>query len=365
MRRGEECGLEEFSQCENLCFTLKDHRINNVNNYFLPRKLPMRIGEIKNILDLVVNKDNQIQIEQEIIFSGQAYLIHNFQELIEAYYVINKLSWNDTDGSGLDGIIKTYEGKQGVIQIDKIEFDVLNSYFASVNQKLPFFYSVLESVNEKQDEKAINIKLPDEISSLPELTEVNKRLETTLQMFNVDGEFRFHNFDKGTNWYTLVPIAEKLLSYAFLVGCLKIAQEVLKTRAEWFNSEKARISFEASKEDKNDLTVKKWEDNWIKKYIEEKVREVIKEVGERNNIPETELQVRLIKGTTNLIKELGEGTEFHLSLNPPEYASQNGNSINIDYKKIREIREKNLEEIEEKAPKILQELNPEEKEGAV
>lgn len=36
-------------------------------------------------------------------------------------------------------------------------------------------------------------------------------------------------------------------------------------------------------------------------------------------------------------KELGEGVEFHLSLNSPEYAKEKSGNLEIDYKKIRAI----------------------------
>ena len=33
---------------------------------------------------------------------------------------------------------------------------------------------------------------------------------------------------------------------------------------------------------------------------------------------------------------MGDGVEFHLSLNPPDYATEEGGELKIEYKKIKE-----------------------------
>ena len=50
------------------------------------------------------------------------------------------------------------------------------------------------------------------------------------------------------------------------------------------------------------------------------------------------MQTKLVKATTKLVEILGEGTEFHLSLNPPEYVSEQAGQLVIDYKKIEALK---------------------------
>jgi hypothetical protein len=46
----------------------------------------------------------------------------------------------------------------------------------------------------------------------------------------------------------------------------------------------------------------------------------------------------LVIATKKLVEALGDGAEFHLSLNPPEYAKEQSGQLTIDYTKIREIQ---------------------------
>ena len=311
----------------------------------------MRLGEVKNILSAVIDDKEQIFINNNPIFGGLAYSIINFQELVEAYDVIKVLPWNDTDNSQLGPIIDKYRNSLNPVQVEQAEFNIINSYFSSINQKFSLYFSILKSTTEKQDEKIINIKLPKDIDSFSDLNEINKRLDDALKLFNVDGEFKFKGFDKGTDWYLVLAIGT--LSYNFIISCLDIAKKYLEVRTEWFNSEEARISFETAKKTSENLTKDKFEDEWLSIYLKDKIKEVINEIGETNGSSKAELQSKLIQGTTKLIKELGEGTEFHLSLNPPSYAVQTNGSLIIDYKKIRQIREKERAELGEDKTKAL------------
>ena len=310
----------------------------------------MRLGEIKNILDEVLDESNKIHIENEVAYGGQAQKITNFGQIISALDILSAQSWNDTSYAEIENIKKQYKKTPSIATLETAQFNQLNSYINAINQKLPLFYSILESLVEEQDEKVINIKLPEGIESLEELDTTNKRLEDILKLFNVDGQFQFQGFDKGSLWYVLMAAGP--LSYGFLIGCLNVAQEYLKAKTEYFKSEEAKISFQAALQGKEDkFTFEKYQEGWLSIFIKDKVKKVIEEIGQTNGASNEELHTKLVKATTNLVAELGEGTEFHLSLNPPEYASEEkGAILKIDYQKIKALvpkKEKETKQLKE------------------
>jgi hypothetical protein len=297
----------------------------------------MRIGETKNIIKAVLNEQNKIALKQTTTYGGQAYQIANYGEIIEALNLLSEQSWNDTSYAEVEKIKNKY-GVHETATIETADFNQLNAYINAINAKVTLYYSVLESFVEDQDEKTINIRLPEDITTLAKLSETNKRIENVLKLFNVDGQFEFLGFDKGTEWYILV--AKGILSYNFILGCLKIAQEYFKTKTEYFTSEKARISYKASLKENEEFSETGFnghKDKWLKIFVEEQVKKVISEINQTNGHSSSELQTKLVMATTALIKELDKGTEFHLSLNPPEYAKEQGGELRIDYKQLREL----------------------------
>ena len=80
------------------------------------------------------------------------------------------------------------------------QYSQLKSYVAAVNEKLPFYIAILETMVEDQDEKTINVKLSGKEDSLDDLSKTNKRLGQIFTLYNVDGQFEFKGFDKGSEW---------------------------------------------------------------------------------------------------------------------------------------------------------------------
>jgi len=301
----------------------------------------MRLGEIKNTIRAALDSTNKIHVDNEVLYGGQAYNINNFVEIIEALDILSKQNWNDADNAQIASIKAQHETPINPTVLTTADFNQLNTYINTINTKLPLYYQVLESVTEDQDEKTINIQLPSNIKSFKELNDLNKRLEDILKLFNVDGQFEFKGFDKGTEWYILVGTG--ILSYHFLIACLKTAQEYLKTKTEYFKSEDARMAYEASmkKDEKiSDTGFEEYRAKWLSIFIDKKVADAIEKIG-LNGQTEPELRSQLIKATTSLVKELGEGTEFHLSLNPPDYATEQAGQLVIDYKKIQLLKPEN------------------------
>ncbi len=76
--------------------------------------------------------------------------------------------------------------------INSEDFNSLNSYIDKVNEGLPYYYSVLEELNEEQDEQTINIKLSEKnIENLKDLSDTFLRLDKIFKTFNIDGQFEY------------------------------------------------------------------------------------------------------------------------------------------------------------------------------
>lgn len=297
----------------------------------------MRVGEIKNIIKRVIDENYTIQISNEPLYGGQAYQINNYLELVEALEILSEQKWNTADFSPISQALLNYDRAGKVVVIPTAEFEQLTTYINAINPQLPLYYLTLDSLTEEQDEKTINIKLPQNISSFEDLNNLNKKLEDTLKLFNVDGQFEFKGFDKGTDWYVVATAG--VVTYHVILACLKVTQEYFKARKTYFESEEARISYEASLDKdaggKSHEAFDTYKERWLKIFIETEIKKAIEAI-ELNGHTREELQTKLVKATTKLVEQLGEGTEFHLSLNPPPYAAEEGGELKIDYKKIKE-----------------------------
>lgn len=295
----------------------------------------MRIGDIKNKIEKVINDNHVIYLDSESMFGGQAYKINNYLDVIDILYFLSKQEWNKVDFSEVGNLIEKYGKNSDAPIIEAGDFDQLSSYINSINPQIPLYYSFLVSFAETQDEKTINVKLPRGINSLNDLSIFNERLREVFLLFNVDGQFEFKGFDKGTEWYVMV--AGGVLSYKFVLACLKITQEYFKMRTEYFKSEEARISYEASLNGKKftESGFNSYQEEWLKIFISDSVKKAIDALG-MNGQTKEELHSQLVKATTKLVKELDVGTEFHLSLNPPKYAREDRGSLQIDYKSMKQ-----------------------------
>lgn len=308
----------------------------------------MRLGEIKNIIEKSINDSNQIVIDSKPIFNNQAYIINNYKILIDIFNIIWDLPWNDVNSDWICAVIDAYWEDKDSVQITAQEFNQLDSYFSQVNQKLPFYYSILESMTEKQDEQIINIKIPEKnVDSLDSLNEFNDRLDKLLKTFNIDWEsYIFKWLDKWTSWYEILIVW--YYTYIVFLACLKIAKAFFEAKEAYYKSEDAKLNYIASLKEKEKFT-EKWYEEYLDKLTNLKIESKVKEALENLWIQDwikgkksPELQTHLVVATKELIKELGKWTEFHLSLNPPKYAEENWYSLQIDYKQISAlIEEKN------------------------
>lgn len=292
----------------------------------------MRLGEIKQIIDRVIADNATIVLKNEAQYGGQAQLVDNYADTISALEIVVGYDWSGFEESTLSEFQEAHP-KAKSTTLTQDEFNKLNKMVNAANQKLPIFYSILQTMVEPQNEQAINIKLPPDIRSLDDLSKQNKKIQDVLKLYNVDGQFDFQQFDRGTEWYVVATVGA--LSYKFLIAGLDIAQKYFETRKAHSESKTAELDYRAAVE-KDSVTkqeIKEFTERKLKLLIESEVDEAIEKIGVGAN-NKNELGVKLVRATTALIKELDEGTEFHLSLNPPAYADEVEGSITIDYSRI-------------------------------
>ncbi len=311
----------------------------------------MRLGEIKQKLDEVISTKGILSIQNEPLYAEQAQKVLNYGDLLDALEIIARFDWNDLSKDQLQTIISKYP-KESVAIMELADFNTFSAYIGKINEKLPLFYSILEDMVDEQDEQIINVKLPKKLVSLEELSQFNGRINTLFKSFQIDGEIKFCDFDKGSSWYEILVTG--YFAYRYFLACLKVAQEYLKAEKEYFSSKEAEISYQTAKlalenlqkkslrEDKaiDVLSLEEYKENWLTNFIRENIKTLVEEeIKELNGGTSEEIQTRFVVATTALVKELGEGTEFHLSLNPPEYAKEQAGKLVIDYKKLRTVAE--------------------------
>lgn len=301
----------------------------------------MRIGEFNQLLNNATSDTGELNTSGTAKYGGQAYRIDGIG--VKATFALELAEMNIIDP--LEDPAKTIllnNKDSETVELTAEDHQQVVAVFSKINSELPNIRKMAQAFSDTQDEQAINIKLPTNIKTFDDLSTINKRLDKLFKEFNIDGQAEFRGFDKGTDWYTVTLIGTGTY-YAFLAG-LKIAQEVMKLRTEYFGSEKAKVEYETAKEifgqtvDKKSLpTLEEFQEKKIEKEIQSRVNEASREIEKKGAKDDIELSGQLVKATTDLVEALGDGIEFHLSLNPPEYATETAGMLAIDYKKMREL----------------------------
>jgi hypothetical protein len=310
----------------------------------------VRLGEKKQKIDLVINENKQISLDFEIRFNGQQFFIKNYKNVLSALEIL--LSWdNSLDSSIIDELSLMYGDSKDEIGITPQEHSKLNSLISQLNAKMPVYYSMLEVEVKKQDENIINIKLPDDLNSFQGLGDFNQKIKTVLKEFNIDGEFEFAGFDTGSSF--LKAIAQGSVTLSFFILSLQVAQEYYKAKQEYHKSRQESLKAQELELHyrANFTNDKNFKEKEFKQYID-KVLEL--ELSQKvDKIKET-LKVsfngkeggELVKPVKDLATELENGTEFHLSLNPPTYAKECNGIISINNQEIKELNDLRNKEIE-------------------
>jgi hypothetical protein len=195
------------------------------------------------------------------------------------------------------------------------------------------------------------------IESLSDLNDFNKRVDKILKSFSIDWWYQFKWLDKWSERYEI--LINWVNTYNIFIACLDVAQKCILIYKDYYDSKKAEKDYKASL-DKENLFTKQWLERYTQARLdielEEKIQELLSSVKIDNWKSEIELQTQLIHATKSLIKELWEWTEFHLSLNPPEYAKELWWSLVIDYKKLASLSDtSNKIAITDKKPENIEE----------
>ncbi|MFA6603387.1 MAG: hypothetical protein WCT10_00930 [Patescibacteria group bacterium] len=301
----------------------------------------MRLGELRKIIKEVVSDVGVITLKSRAVYGGQASEVENFVEISTALEKFISMSWNKLPSESVAKVLEAHKTAANPVLLPQDEFSFLKSYVDQLNKTAPLFYAMLTDAVEDQAAQIINVLLPKTTANLDELTAFNTKLGATLKKFNVDGEFTFAGFDRGTNWYAI--LAAGTLTYQYFLGCLDGAIKYLETKKAYYESKSAELNYKASLaalEKEKEFTEKgliKYIDNLLDLELKERIKNIINDIKELNGRANAELHTQLVIATKDLVAILGDGAEFHLSLNPPSYATEQGGQLQIDYKKIHAL----------------------------
>lgn len=303
----------------------------------------MRIIEAKNILDRVVNENKQVVIENQPGFNNAVFSISKMDDYIDFLYFIASLSFSDLKKEEIDQLVFVQE-KRNMLGQD--EFNSLNALIGRANINLPTVYSVLDSFAEKQDPKLINIKIPENIKTLDELSAFNKKIEDIFKVFdfgNDKNNFTFSGVDKGTAWLE-ITINNLNLHVDFTLS-LHLALYFLQNWNSYKITNNYKLNVNIFIKNNSDKTENDYEDTYKTEFFETELnRDELKEKFELNGRTETEKIGKIIKGAQSIIKIMRDGSELRISYNPPEYVQEGKNFFEIDYKKLPKVETKKIKE---------------------
>jgi septum formation topological specificity factor MinE len=304
----------------------------------------MRLIEVKkNLKNLLSGDTIQVQTEQQ--YTG-SQTIKKSRELFSVLEFLSDQPWNDADFSAIQTIIDKYVSlKAQQVTLDQSEYEKISSYVNHVNQRLPVFIGILNSITEEQSPEDINIKLSDSIDSPAKLESLLREIMDLEKYSNIEGKgLKFSGFEKGSNWMVLT--AATSLSYGFIMACLKLAQEIMKTKDNYFKTETAKIAYIASldkskKEELNEAGFKKYLENYSEVQLNMGAQRIAKNIGEVNGYQVGDIQPKAINTTKSLINIIAKGNEVHLSLSSPKEITESATGeIEVDNSYLTELAKK-------------------------
>lgn len=297
----------------------------------------MRVGEFHQILQDATNEDGTLQTNGEAIYGSQVFRISKFSLKARLINAIDNLGLmpEAADKATID-LINSHSGDD-VFLAEASQHDQIVLLFKLLNPELPVIAKTVKSFSPKQEEQIINIKLPAEISTFKELHEYNKSIEAVFKKFGITSGAKIKGFDVGTEWYQVLIESSPLFKY--FVGAAGIAWFAIKTRKMWYESEQTRLTVLSMKDKDKKVDDKSYVDSLINKLINEEATKLVEQLGTPDNreVPET---ISMVEGGVKaIVEEIDNGSEFHLSLNPPEYLaeSKDGRLFKINYSQIPKI----------------------------
>lgn len=311
----------------------------------------MRLIEAKQILDRVVNENKQVVIENQPGFNNAVFSIPKMEDYIDFLYFVASLSFSDLKKEEIDQLEFVRVQRD---MLSQEEFNSLNSFINIANINLQTVYSVIDSFVEEQDSKLINIKIPENIKTLEELSSFNKKIEDLFKRFDYGADknnFTFSGVDKGTAWLEIV-INNPSLHVDFTLS-LHLALYFLQNWNSYKITNNYNLNLNIFTKNNIDKTEKDYEDTYKTEFFETELKkDELKDKFELNGRTENEKISKIIKGAQAIIRLMEEGSELKISYNPPEYVQEGKNYFEIDYKKLPKAE---IKKVEVKKNSVLQE----------
>ena len=317
----------------------------------------MRLGVLKNIIDDATDENIHLKFEAQNLYEGKLFEINSYKTLIAALAILIDQPWLETDTEPFNKLIEDYGDTAEKVQITPEQHSALTQIVNQANKQLPVFYGILDEMVEEQEQEVINVKIPENnLTDFDSLNKFNKDLQEVFKLIvkykGFRGDIKFKGFDIGTSWYEVLIIGGPLVYSAFL-GVIEIADRLIQTRKGWYESEDIRLSVEAKKRElateenpaekvtKNDI--KTHIDNLFVISAEEQVVKLIEKFPKPPNDLK-EMQNSILMGLNKIITLIEKGTEFHPSLNPPDFVKLNGEQLfHVDYEGLKKSLEKKEE----------------------
>lgn len=298
----------------------------------------MRIGEFNQILQLATENDGTLETSGEAIYGGQAYKIKNFKYKAKLVSALDQLELlpDTVEPSTVKLILE--HASENEYRPEAAEHQLIVALFTQINSKLPTYSEIAESFSPNQEETVVNVKLPDNISSIKQLQDFNHRLDILFKKFNITGNFKITGFDTGSSWYQVL-IDNKDLFSIFLAS-VSLALQIIDFRDKKKGSDDLRLTKKVLDAQDTDCNIT--EDQLLEGFVDEKISEdvttIVDDLGCPDNREKPETISMIVGAVKELVKEIDSGAEFHLSLNPPKWASENGGGkLVIDYKNIPKL----------------------------
>ncbi len=299
----------------------------------------MRIGDLYHRIKDATGEGEILGVEATPIYSGQAYRISNYGKLYQAISALLECELLLVDMPQDVGEILENNTNSKALELDSARYNTFVSFVQKVNTKLPIVMAVLFTFTPKQDEYTFNIKLPSDLTRMKDISSFNNRILKIFQQFGISkNNVTVAGFSAGSKWYEIV-LENAAWVAPFVISCIQLAFDIHKYKKEAKDSEDVKNNVTIINNyyvgDGEKVTEKDYIDNMAKEKINQGVEESLDKMGNPGNKEKKESVTMLVKATTELVKELDKGTEFHLSLDPPEYIREKEyGSFRIDYDSV-------------------------------
>lgn len=319
----------------------------------------MRAVEAKYILDKIINEDKQVVVESQPGFNNSLFSISKIDDYVEFLYLISDLSFSDVKREEIEQLDFIKNRRDN---LNQEELNLLNSLINRSNSNLRVVYSTVDFFAEEQDSKLINIKIPENIKTLEDLSYFNKKIENIFKIFdygNDKNNYTFSGVDKGTAWIEII-INNINLHIDFTLS-LHLALYFVENWNGYKNTPSFNINLNIFLSEDNGKNEKDYLEKYRDVFFEAELKK--REFQDDNNLNgrfENEKITSIMKGAKSIIAIMEEGSELRISYNPPNYIKDSKNFFEIDYKKLPKIEPKIVEKKKKEeldSPKIQKNEN--------